>query len=78
MDEKDNFVVLIPESDQLLEMCPLFCPVCQLSMVGIEDILSHKKHKCCHFCVQNFVESRSIEWAAGWRPSLEEIKKKYQ
>jgi len=55
---------------------PLFCPVCMRAMSDPRDPEQYRVHGCCDECAVNFAEIRRSEWAEGWRPSVEEARRR--
>lgn len=50
---------------------PLFCPVCETSMVGKNDTSYYRLFECCEDCGLDWAERHRSEWMNGWRPSTE-------
>ena len=50
---------------------PLFCPVCETSMVGKNDASYFHLFECCEDCGLDWAERHRGEWMAGWRPTPE-------
>ena len=69
----DDFTVIRPI---ILNVTPIFCPVCNFFMSGIDDINAFKSYKCCQDCMFAWAESRSEAWInENWRPKQAEINK---
>ena len=49
------------------------CPVCKTYSFSARDDLYMNRFKCCYLCYVDFVERREEEWAAGKRPTEEQI-----
>lgn len=72
MEHPDGFVVIKPSLD--IKTVPLFCPVCEMSMLTADDSQAYRKYGCCEPCARKWAEWNT-EWEDGWRPSPEEIEK---
>ena len=55
---------------------PLSCPVCLFVLRDREDMKSVIKETACSECVTNFKYAHSGRWNKGWRPSVDEARKK--
>ena len=49
------------------------CPVCKTYSFCARVDLYMNRFKCCYLCYVDFVERREEEWAAGKRPTEEQI-----
>lgn len=55
---------------------PIECPVCRVLLRDREDVKSVHKEDACSECVINFKYLYSTKWASGWRPSVDDARKK--
>jgi len=55
---------------------PVSCPVCQFVLRDKEDVKSVRQETACSTCVINFKYVYSTKWSDGWRPSVDEARKK--
>ena len=70
----DDELVLIKPKDW--QPSPVDCSVCGSALRDQKDIISYKKWECCTDCQDLFAYPNKDKWVEGWRPSVEEIKKK--
>lgn len=68
-----GFLVIRPDSSDA-ERLPIDCDVCGVLMRTSDDEAAWSKYKCCNDCSMKWAARRSEAWAAGWRPTEEEIK----
>ena len=54
----------------------MFCNLCGLLTLSVEDQSSKSKIGVCRSCELSFFQPRRDDWNSGWRPSKEEIKAK--
>jgi hypothetical protein len=69
--KRDGYVVVISENAK--EPIPLDCPVCNLVMHDIADLVSYDEWKCCSWCERMWVQGKRDEWREGWRPERERV-----
>ena len=55
---------------------PVVCPVCHFVLRDKEDVKSVEEETACSDCVLNFKYTNSEKWSDGWRPSVDEARKK--
>ncbi|MAG25306.1 hypothetical protein CMI47_06970 [Candidatus Pacearchaeota archaeon] len=60
-------------SNSVMDMSPLFCPVCDFVMNNASDDNYFSKYECCTDCAIRWAESNSNKWISGWRPTKKEI-----
>ena len=54
---------------------PLSCPICLFLMRNQGDAIKYRENQCCTECSLHFAEPNLKKWAAGWRPTIDEINK---
>tara|TARA_E500000331_G_C16768219_1_gene502644 strand:- start:23 stop:268 length:246 start_codon:yes stop_codon:yes gene_type:complete len=52
----------------------MFCTLCDLLTLSVEDQASKSEVGVCRSCELGFFQPRREDWKAGWRPDKEEIK----
>tara|TARA_R110002060_G_scaffold25137_5_gene34281 strand:+ start:5509 stop:5826 length:318 start_codon:yes stop_codon:yes gene_type:complete len=68
----DIFIIKPKNSDVSV---PLSCPICLFLMRNQGDAIKYRENQCCTECSLHFAEPNLKKWAAGWRPTIDEINK---
>jgi len=59
-----------------LSNAKMFCSICDLLTISVEDQVSKSEIGICRSCELAFFQPRRKDWKLGWRPNKEEIKNK--
>ena len=70
MEHSGGFIIIKPSIDATT--IPLFCPVCEMTMLTANDSQSFRNYECCAPCAIRWAEWHD-GWKDGWRPSSSEI-----
>jgi hypothetical protein len=71
--EKELYTIIIDENGT--DQIPLFCEVCDLPMLRIEDNTSYREFKCCNHCSTMWAYQNKEKWSNGDRPEQSVIDK---
>ena len=52
------------------------CRICSVYSFSLKDDLYINKFDCCYDCYIEFVEGREERWETGWRPQIDEVKRR--
>ena len=64
---------IIVKKSKNIQNKSMYCEICSAVLVNSLDILSSDDNGCCEMCRVKWVEPRKDLYAAGWRPSTEEV-----
>ncbi len=70
-DHPSGFVIIKPKDAQ--PPVDMFCAVCDHAMRSREDELDWQSYGCCNRCAQRWAHPRKEAWAAGWRPTEQQV-----
>jgi hypothetical protein len=70
---KELYTITIDEKDS--RHTPLFCEVCSLPMLRIEDDSSYRTFQCCSSCSTMWAYQNKEKWSNGERPEQSVIDK---
>jgi len=68
--ENKDLIIIKPKN---INIVPADCPVCNLAMRNLQDVLKFKSWNCCEICYLYFAYPNKEKWKNGWRPAKEEI-----
>ena len=71
--EKENYTIVIDKNG--VDQVPLFCKVCSLPMLRIEDDSSYRTFQCCSSCSTMWAYQDKEKWSNGERPEQSVIDK---
>ena len=72
----NGFYIIKQKNDLSAAQVPIFCPLCGYLMNSTYDEESYKKNSCCDECSNVWVYPNAEKWNEGWRPSIEDVKRK--
>tara|TARA_Y100000310_G_C20628046_1_gene787044 strand:+ start:659 stop:937 length:279 start_codon:yes stop_codon:yes gene_type:complete len=67
-----NIVIMC---DDLKNIVPLGCPICQILIRDRTDVIAYRKYSCCSLCELEIVHPNQAKWKNNWRPSKKELGK---
>ncbi len=53
---------------------PLDCPVCNLALMHLDDVMNYRKWGCCVNCDLVYRYPNKEKWNKGWRPEIKSLK----
>jgi hypothetical protein len=71
--EKEFYTIVIDENETV--QIPLFCGVCELPLLKIEDDIAFREFKCCDHCSTMWAYQDKEKWDLGERPEQSVIDK---
>lgn len=66
-----GYVKIVPNAAE--KAVPLFCSICSRAIRSHEDETACIEFDCCYLCALSWAHPRRDQWAAGWRPTSQDV-----